>query len=47
MGMKKKKVVPKALPEDRSSPEGVIPLKESMEAEPQQHKTLLQCIEAL
>ena len=37
----------KILPEDRRSPEGVIPLKESMETEPQQHMTLQQCIEAL
>jgi hypothetical protein len=48
MGMKKQRKVPRTeLPEDRRSPEGVIPLKESMEIEPQQHMTLQQCIEAL
>ena len=44
---KQKKKFPNDLPQERFKPEGVIPLKESMETEPQQHMTLQQCIEAL
>ncbi len=45
--MKKEKKPRKKLPEERFKPEGVIPLKESMETEPQNNKFQQQCIEAL
>ena len=45
--MKKEKKPRKKLPEERFKPEGVIPLKESMETEPQKHSYKQQCIEAL
>ena len=45
--MKKEKKPRKKLPEERFKPEGVIPLKESMETEPQHYNNQQQCIEAL
>ncbi len=44
---KKKMQFPNDLPQERFKPEGVIPLKESMETEPQYYKNQQRCIETL
>jgi len=44
--MKKKTEAPRKLPEERFIPKEVIPLKESLEAEPQHYNNQQRCIEA-
>ena len=44
---KQKKKFPNDLPQERFKPEGVIPLKESMETEPQYYMNQQRCIETL